>query len=112
MSDPDVRDPLGLRDVIRCVQVIEGYVDPGAALSKGQVVELKSLVEQFLESLEALDVIVTVDGPLSELAARLLALGQAFARGEGEKRDETGFLVMGAMAPELADHLYKYATED
>jgi hypothetical protein len=114
---PDVRDPLGVRDVVRFVQVMQGYVDPVAPLTKSKVEDMADILSQFEEALEALTVVVDVKTkqgkiiPTRELAVRCLAIGQAFARGEGDEADSQGFSNLGDMATELADTLYQYATE-
>jgi hypothetical protein len=109
----DVRDPLGLRDVIRFVDALQDkYVTPGKALPAAKVKEMADILEQFQEALLALDVIVDVDSKNKELGVRCLIIGQAFIRGEGDRVDTQGFLELGDQATELADVLYDYATED
>jgi hypothetical protein len=107
-----------MRDVVRFVQVMQGYIDPVAPLTKDKVEDMADILSQFEEALEALTVVVEVKSksgkviPTRELAVRCLAIGQAFARGEGDEVDSQGFINLGDMATELADALYSYATED
>jgi len=109
----DVRDPIGLRDVVRFVDVLQSeYIKDGKAIPAGKVKEMASILEQFQDALASLDLVVNVDSVTKELAVRCLSIGQSFARGEGDVPDESGFLPLGDNATELADALYTYATEE
>lgn len=109
----EVLDPLGLRDVVRFVDALQiKYIGPGKALSAAKVQEMGSILEQFQEALAALDVLVENDSTTKKLGARCLSIGQAFVRGEGDEVDEFGFLQLGDQATELADELYRYASEE
>jgi len=107
----DVRDPVGMRDPIRCIQVVEKLLEGKRTLQADDLRAVRAGLSKLLASLNALDLAVDVQDDQDELTCQLLSIGQAFARGEGREEDEDGFLKLGDMATELADQLYAYATE-
>jgi hypothetical protein len=102
----EILDPVGARDHVRALKELLVAAQAGEKTEK-----LHAMAKKALESFEALDLLPNTEKPLAKLAARLINTGQAFVRGEGEKRDAQGVLVMGDMGMELADSLYAYAEE-
>lgn len=109
----DLKDPLGVRDVVRKIQRLEALVPTSKKTAdRAELVKIRSAIQDVMKSLEGLNLVFEDGIPQCGLASQMFSAAQAFVRGEGVQLDDSGFLVLGDLATEIADELYKYASSE